>query len=74
MELLDSMKWTISAQRLYRLAVFRTVKKRAKLVTDNWEIFWSIMYIAIIAAEVSYIGQKMYFSSNENFFQINVGK
>lgn len=74
MELLDSMKWMILAQRLYRLAVFRSVKKRAKLVTDNWEILWSIMYIGVIAAEVSYIGQKMYFSPSENFFQINVGK
>lgn len=68
------MQWTISAQRLYRLAVFRPVKERAKLITDNWEILWSIMYIGIIAAEVSYIGQKMYFSPSENFFQINVGK
>lgn len=74
MELLDSLKWAILSQRLYRLAVFRTANDRAKLVTDNWEIFWSVLYIGIIAAQVCYIGQIMYFRPSENFFQINVGE
>lgn len=69
MDLLQSMKWVILSQKLYRLAVFRIDKTGRKLVTDNWEIFASILFISIVSAEVIYIGQKVYFQPPGNFFQ-----
>lgn len=69
MELLQSMKWVILSQKLYRLAVFRIDKTGRKLITDNWEIFASIFLVTIISSEVIYIGQKAYFQPPGNFFQ-----
>lgn len=69
MDLLQSMKWVILSQKLYRLAVFRIDKTGRKLVTDNWEIFASILLVTAISSEVIYIGQKVYFQSPGNFFQ-----
>lgn len=69
MELLQSMKWVILSQKLYRLAVFRIDKAGRKLITDNWEIFASILLVTIVSAEVIYIGQKVYFQPPGSFFQ-----
>lgn len=71
MELLDSLKWMIFSQQLYRLALFRTDKLGTKLMTDKWEILMSITYILAITGEVGYIGQKLYFNPAKNFFQIS---
>lgn len=74
MDLIDSMKWIFKSQRSYRLAVFRTDKSSPKVVTDKFEIFWSVLLIIAIAAEVSFIGYKVYFEPPENFFQTKAGE
>lgn len=74
MDFMDSLKFVIFSQQIYRLAAFRFDKSRTKLMTDNKELFFSVFYVSLISAEVGYIGWKAYSFPAENFFKINVGK
>lgn len=74
MDLLDSLKWQIFSQQLYRLAVFRIDKRSRKIVTDMLEVFLSVSLVSVIVAEVGYISHKIYYSPAGNFFQINKGE
>lgn len=74
MEVIDSMKWLITSQHLYRLAVFRIDKSKSKVVTGKRDIFWSLLFAAAISAEVAYVGHKVYFEPAENFFQTSESK
>lgn len=73
MDLLDSMKWVIFSQQLYRLAMFRTDKNRTKVITDNMEVFLSVVLVSLILSEVGYIGQKVYYNPEETFTQTKEG-
>lgn len=73
MDFLDSLKWVIFSQQLYRLAMFRTDKTRTRVITDNMELFLSLLIVGAIVAEVSYIGQKVYYNPEESFAQSQQG-
>lgn len=74
MNFLDSVQTLIYSQQFFRLAAFRIDKKRNKVITDNLEIFLSSLTLIAIAVYAAYIGQKVYFSPPENFFQTSHGE
>lgn len=74
MDFVDSMNWVFRSQYFYRLAVFRVDKSRSKVVTDKLEMFYSVLLLGFIAAEVAFIGHKVYFETQENFLQTKTGE
>lgn len=71
---MDSLKWVFFSQQIYRLAAFRLNASRSKLMTDNLETMFSVLYVSLFSAEVGYIGYRAYSFPAENFFKINVGE
>lgn len=74
MDLFDSLEWVISFQNIYRLACFKRDNSIRKLVTSNWQLVCSTVYIILIAIEVGYVGQEAYYGKTENFLQIRNGE
>lgn len=63
MDLISSLKYVISVQRWYRLAVFKIDKLGGRLVTNNLEVTLSFAIIGFIILEMSY---GAYWKLNEN--------
>jgi hypothetical protein len=70
MDLIDSLSWSLRAQYVYRLSVFRTDRNRSKVVSDKIEVGLSLAYFILVSAVVGVTFYESYFSPAENFFQI----
>lgn len=67
MDLISSLKYVISVQRWYRLAVFKIDKLGGRLVTNNLEVTLSFTIIAFVILEMSY-------SAYRNLYEHTVSK
>lgn len=71
---MESMRPMICSQHAYRLVAFRADKKRTKFITDSLETFLTSLLLISMGLQAVYIGQKVYFSTPDNFIQTSQGE